>query len=189
VVGVGGGGGKADSDSHGGGGSGLMESLRAQLLDGTYYLKVKVGAGGKEGKGGKDTTVNWEETHLRAQGGEGGEGVKGGAGFSGGGAGGEQYGDGGKNGGNGCCGSSKGEGSGLDLSSIQLDTFSLSPGSKGNRYQTTIGKDGGGGGGVLVDGEAPDYSEFPSLDGQGYGGGGGYGAGCQGVVLMEIKAN
>merc|ERR1711892_204570 len=200
VVAVGGGGGPADSpanapaDGYGGGGSGHVESFQAQLLGGSSYFNLKVGAGGKRGKAGKDTTIDWglQVAYLRAEGGEEGKGVEGGAGFSGGGAGGGQYGDGGSNGSNGCCGSSKGEGSGLDLSSFHpdLDNFALSPGAGGEKFLTAGGTAGGGGGGVLVDGEAPNNGEYSvGYDGEGYGGGGGFGSGIQGFVLMEIRAD
>ena len=120
-----------------------------------------------------------------AKGGQKGEGVSGGAGYSGGGS----DGDGGSDGADGCCGSASGEGSGLDLSSIQLETFALSAGAGGKKFLTAGGKQGGGGGGVLVDGEGPQDNDYGNdYNGQGYGGGGDYLAGYQGVVLMEIKA-
>ena len=118
----------------------------------------------------------------------------GGAGYSGGGQGGKGFGNDGGEGGsdssNGCCGELGGEGSGLDLSSIQQETFSLSPGAGGKKYMTAGGGGGGGGGGVLVDGEGPkdNYDSYKN-NGQGYGGGGGAnGAAGRGVVLMEIRA-
>ena len=67
--------------------------------------------------------------------------------------------------------------SGLDITSIPLQSFTLSPGEGG----------GGGGGGVLVDQSGPRNT---INDGEGYGGGRGWshdaGAG-PGLVLMKIK--
>jgi len=79
-----------------------------------------------------------------------------------------------------------GEGSGLDLSNIQMENFVLSPGAGGMQYEPDWKTEkGGGGGGVLVNGESPMVKES---NGQGYGGGaGGAGArGAKGVVLFEI---
>ena len=131
---VGGGGGAgSDFGGYGGGGSGYVKRQDIQILGaGTDYFRVKVGAGGKRGKNGKDTTIDWGLTapYYTAKGGQKGEGVSGGAGYSGGGS----DGDGGSDGAEGCCGSASGEGSGLDLSSIQLENFALSAGAGGKRF-------------------------------------------------------
>ena len=164
IVAVGGGGGRASS-GYGGGGSGYLIHQRINMV-GDNQFRVKVGAGGKSGKNGKDTTIDWglnpwNEAYFRAQGGESAleppNDTNGGAGYSGGGQGrkgfGNDGGEGGSDSSNGCCGELGGEGSGLDLSSIQQETFSLSPGAGGKKYMTAGGGGGGGGGGVLVDGE------------------------------------
>ena len=68
-----------------------------------------------------------------------GEGVSGGACYSGVGS----DGAGGSDGVEGCCGSASGEGSGLDLSSIQLENFALSAGAGGKKFLTAGGKQAG----------------------------------------------
>ena len=88
-----------------------------------------------------------------------------------------------KGGSNGLDGEGKngGHGSGMDISEFFLDKFMLSPGDGGEPN----GNFGGGGGGILVDNFGPDSSVY---QGQGYGGGGGYGRyGLSGVVLLEVK--
>merc|ERR1712181_72596 len=110
------------------------------------------------------------------------------------GGGGGSNGDGGTDGSYGCCGGESGIGSSFNLSSIQLDTFTLSSGTGGEQFLSVERNVGGGGGGVLVDGEgAQDDSIRPECNGQGYGFGAGassgvfgYGQGGQGVVLMEV---
>jgi len=72
-----------------------------------------------------------------------------------------------------------GKGSGLDISTIALQHFKLTPAAGGDY----CGQYGGGGGGILVDGQGPH-------NGESYGAGGGK---CnnadpaQGIVLIEIK--
>ena len=76
-----------------------------------------------------------------------------------------------------------GKGSGLDLTSIILQQFSLSPGAGGKGDSDY----GGGGGGVLVNGVGPNRTTTGS--GEGYGGGeytGNSGDG-PGIVLIEIN--
>ena len=82
-----------------------------------------------------------------------------------------------------------GKGTGEKLSSFPMDSFILTPGVGGQSY----GADGGGGGGVLVDGTGPE--EWDPTQGQGYGGGGadftsqgnsGAESGLRGVILLEM---
>ena len=74
------------------------------------------------------------------------------------------------------------------ISSIELDNFDLSPGDGGKKFMTADNNAGRGGGGVLVQvGGAQDESSSPESNGEGFGFGGGYREGGQGVVLMEIK--
>ena len=163
-----------------GGSSDVVHQAIQMLGRSSNQFWIKVGSGGKRGKGGKDSTIDWGLTpaYFRAQGGAPGDGAVGGAAANG---------DGGADGSDGCCGSASGIGSGFNLSSIQLDTFVLSPGAGGEKYLTAGGDAGGGGGGVLVDGEGVhDDSMYPEYDGQGYGFGGGFDSGGQGVVLMEV---
>ena len=91
IVAVGGGGGPSGEQLAGGfgaGGSGYVVYQAIQMLGrSSNQFWVKVGSGGKRGKGGKDTTIDWGLTpaYFRAQGGASGDGVVGGAGYSGGG--------------------------------------------------------------------------------------------------------
>ena len=68
----------------------------------------------------------------------------------------------------------------LDAASVNLAQFTLSPGKAGRNKATY----GGGGGGIIVDGEKPERNEF---QGEGFGGGGGGYGGLPGCVLLEVK--
>merc|ERR1712183_1211313 len=112
------------------------------------------------------------------------------SGYSGGGGGGVTGANGGENGGSGpdgtCCGygCKGGPGSDLDISSVPISSFLLTPG-QGGRHGGLHGVYGGGGGGVMVDGTGPHST---ANAGQGYGGGGGNnGEPGPGLVLLEIK--
>ena len=179
VVAVGGGG----SHSYLGGGSGRVASTTMTVS--TSQLVVRVG--GPRQLSSLETSEG--QAIITAQPGEDGFSQDGGAGYSGGGGGGSdssyQGGDGGQDGGDGedgsCNGCPGGTGSDLDLSAIKLTRFSLTPGLGGTKNAHY----GGGGGGVMVDGEGPQYSVH---DGQGYGGGGAHlGTPGSGLVLLEIK--
>merc|ERR1712113_687037 len=108
----------------------------------------------------------------------------GGDGYSGGGAGYPSHGqDGGSNGsdGNDYSSATGGEGSGLDIGTLNTTRFILSPGKAG----TADGNFGGGGGGILVNGEKP--SSGNQHMGEGFGGGGRYhDSGFPGCVLIEV---
>ena len=181
VLAVGGGG----TGYNGGGGSGYVASTSVEVL--TSQLIVKVG--GRLKSSSLETSEG--EIIITAAFGESGGYTafhNGGAGYSGGGGGGSSYsGDGGEDGGNGHGGrGSGGAGSGLDISSIHLQQFSLTPGVRGKEHAPYGDRYGGGGGGVLVDGTGPQET---SGDGQGYGGGGGGYTNNMGsgLVLLEIK--
>ena len=73
-----------------------------------------------------------------------------------------------------------GHGSGLDAASVNLAQFTLSPGKAGRNKDTY----GGGGGGIIVDGEKLERNEF---QGEGFGGGGGGYGGLPGCVLLEVE--
>ena len=98
--------------------------------------------------------------------------------------------DGGTNGSDGEDSSSAtgGKGSGLDIGTLNITRFILSPGKAG----THMGGLGGGGGGILVNGEKPGGGD--SHFGEGFGGGGyryaggsgGSGYGFPGCVLIEV---
>ena len=82
------------------------------------------------------------------------------------------------------------DGLGFDLASINIQSFELRPGAGGEVPEDCCYA--GGGGGVLVDGDGPQYS---AKEGQGYGGGQGgfhfydpWGSAGQGVVLIEINS-
>lgn len=79
-------------------------------------------------------------------------------------------------------------GSGLDLSTISLTNFNLSPGAGGKPELKSGSYSSGGGGGILVDGHGPHGSVYA---GEGYGGGGYFDNSHHGpgLILMEIKKN
>ena len=78
-----------------------------------------------------------------------------------------------------------GNGTGENLSDYYMEHFSLTPGRGGEEYEVAPYQIvGGGGGGVLVNGEGPTIPCAPN-DGQGYGAGG-YCEGLPGVVLIEV---
>jgi len=194
IVAIGGGGsagaGPGIFDDHGGGGSGYIESATISSISDTPFV-VHVGNGTEESR--VDTAAG--ETIVRAQSGESGY-YNGGDGYSGGGAGayrsGYNGGSGGSNGGNGQNTSygDGGKGSGLDISTIALEHFKLTPGEGGGACPCN----GGGGGGVLVDGQGPpDWGSYvPNFynEAQGYGAGGGGSTpfpAKQGIVIIEMK--
>ena len=183
VVAIGGGG---QGGSYGGGGSGYVKSDVIGVSSTEYQASV--------GQYGQDSVLRIKngQNVMTAQAGGNCAGNNGGDGYSGGGGygyGANGYGgNGGSDGSNGCCnsdngGSDGGSGSGLDISTISLKYFMLSPGNGGEHN----GHIGGGGGGVLVDNVGP-YSD--NNQGEGYGGGGGYynGNGLQGMILIETKS-
>ena len=180
VVAIGGGG----SSANGGGGSGYVASRTVPAS--ALLLEVVVGGPGQ----GSTLHTGMGEEVVSAAPGEDGKGYGGeyfgGAGYSGGGGGMDNRADndGGWDGGD-APGEWGGGGSGLDLSSISLAEFTISPGVAGKGALFEDQAFGGGGGGVKVDGEGPhDYE----MDGEGYGGGGsGFANGVPGLVLLEIK--
>ena len=182
-----GGGGRDGGNNFGGAGSGYLEYHSVQLTEDTV-LTAQVGDQGQA----SSVSISGGDT-VTAQPGQDGQGDDGGDGYSGGGANGSSGhgGDGGTDGGNGENGTSGhhgGSGTGEDISVYSFTTWTLAPGDGGVQYANGCG---GGGGGILVDGEGPQSSEYR---GQGYGGGaaGGTGdvsdeAGLQGVILIEIN--
>ena len=118
----------------------------------------------------------------------GGTGGEAGDGYSGGGYAGKHSGGSDGSNGEGGSGDYVGEGTGEDLASYQFDNFDLSPGLGGEYYQDPscwflCNANGGGGGGVLVNGEGP---QDRVNNGQGFGGGGCNGAAHPGAVIIEI---
>ena len=184
VVAVGGGGDHSGGfTSYGAGGSGYVASTSLMPSPLSRFV-VRVGGPGEL----SSLETSEGQTVITAQPGKDGSNYNGGAGYSGGGAGTSNNfypsGDGGEDGGDGddgYAGYPGGRGSGLDISTIQLQQFSLTPGRGG------VHLFGGGGGGIMVDGSGPQASENA---GQGYGGGGAYGGGDNpgpGLVLLEMK--
>ena len=171
---IGGGGAYGSGANYAGGGSGYVEF-------GTFKLKVnetlnlEVGSEGEISSVGRDGQVLLLASagHNSNSNGDGGDG------FSGGGS---RQATGGEDGGDGGSYSSYtgGRGSGLDLGSVNMTKFTLSPG-KGGRVRTSYG---GGGGGVIVNGEKPSGNEY---QGEGFGGGSVYKyGGLPGCVLIEV---
>jgi len=166
-----GGGGSRDV---GGGGSGYVEFgvLRVKANE---TLNLKVGSEGETSSVERDGQVL-----LLATAGHDASGYNGGDGYSGGGS---SSGEGGEDGGDADDnGSSKGgHGSGLDIGSVNMTKFTLSPGKGGSHS----GGAGGGGGGVIVNGEKPESRSERQGEGFGGGDGGNYG-GLPGCVLIEV---
>ena len=159
-------------------------------------LSLDVGGDGNFGGAGSPSSVSvypgGELLGEAAGGGGGGDSeVAGGAGYSGGGGGsitGYPGGAGGWDGGDGehsPFSSDGGAGSGLDLSTIELDHFQLVAGRGGEGEYNRAG--GGGGLLVLQAGvlRGRRLQDSPT-DGEGYGGGSGNGWAAKGVVLLEI---
>merc|ERR1712179_475999 len=76
-----------------------------------------------------------------------------------------------------------GKGSGLDLATLNMTRFVLTPGKAGTGYRTS----GGGGGGVLVNGKKP-YGGISRRNGEGFGGGKG-GRYYDAKVLRRVGAD
>ena len=117
---------------------------------------------------------------------DGGDGYSGGGGY---GFGSSDSCDGGTNGENGNC-SGGGNGTGEDISTYFFDNFNLNPGAGGINTRF-----GGGGGGVLINGDGPMVETSRAgvkwSNGEGYGGGGTYhrygcSVGAPGVIIIEI---
>ena len=129
------------------------------------------------------------EVLLIAAPGQSNDGFNGGNGYSGGGAGTASENivgqDGGFDGGDGGDYNSYGggKGSGLDVQTINMTRFVLTPGKGGSPTQSGYG---GGGGGILVNGGSPNNDN--DYIGQGYGGGSYYDYydGQHGCVLLEV---
>ena len=174
----------------GGGGSGMVVSSTIAVP--ASELVVRVGGPGEL----SSLETSEGQTIITAQPGEDRHPGSGGDGYCGGGGGGNfgtgfSGGDGGQDGGDGHIGVDGyhlgGAGSGLDISSISMEIFSLSPGAAGQGGGGSLLSSGWGGGG----GDGPQETEY---DGQGYGGGGGgayynthLGHPGPGLVLLEIK--
>ena len=183
VVAVGGGG--KTTSGYGGGGSGFIEfaEIRGEKSYSSYSAYI--------GSAGEDTYVTDvanDTTIVRAaKGNAGGLSDAGGSGYSGGGGGDSSPGDGGSDGGygEGSSNSPGGAGSGLDVTAIPVQSFTLSPGDGGSAYSSY----GGGGGGLLIDGGGPG-GPSSSYSGDGFGGGASrYGGtyASPGVIICDFK--
>jgi len=193
-----GGGGDGDAFSGNAGGSGLVIYKEVSIPSGSI-LSIEIGSDGNFGTAGEATMVSdllSGETLILADGGEGGsdDETSGGGGYSGGGGGsitGYPGGDGGSDGADGehsPFSSDGGPGSGLDISELQFEYFTVSPGAGGvGEYNR-----GGGGGGLLVISRMTGMIHGQHrvgqgvTDGQGYGAGSGNGWGEKGLILLEI---
>jgi len=166
--------------SYGGGGSGYPEFGLIQLqANETLDLIV----------GGSQETSSVEKAGqvlLIAAAGQDNDGNNGGDGYSGGGAGyytnhGQDGGSDGSDGGD-YSSNTGGKGSGLDVGTLNMTRFVLTPGKAGTAFSYDFG---GGGGGILVNKEKPSGNQY---QGEGFGGGGygGYHNGLSGCVLIEV---
>ena len=186
------GGGGSSSNQGAGSGSGHVEFQELQFSQ--SYVQFKATVGSAEQHSTLSTISDGSSDVLvQASPGERGEYNDGGDGYSGGGAydhQGEIGADGGSDGGDGedSNGHSGGNGSGLDLQTIPLTHFELSPGMGGGAGVSGSGGYGGGGGGVLIDGVGPSVGRSYS-SGEGYGAGSyGYNTdGYPGVIVLEFK--
>jgi len=172
ILAVGGGGGYGGSYHGGGAGSGYLQYRTIIVNPGTI---VTLDVGDHE----EPSTVAFGNGYtVTAQPGQDSQGDDGGDGYSG-------TCHGGSDGGDGDDGMYVGgSGTGEDISLYVFDAWTLSPGAGGKPYNTV---DGGGGGGVLVDGAGPEADVY---QGQGYGGGlgGGWYSGLQGIILIETTS-
>jgi len=172
------GGGGESYSGNSGGGSGYI-AMGSQLLFSNSSVYVSVGAQNERSLVQVDG-----ETLIAAASGGTGFSSGGGNGYSGGGGGSNYNGAaGGSNGGDGGNSTtvSGGKGSGLDLSTLHMNNFVLTPGKGGEPNE----RYGGGGGGVIVNGIKPGNATH---SGEGFGGGAyGYGSsnGWPGCVLIE----
>ena len=184
VLAIGGGG---SSGFRSGGGSGHPELNLLQLRS-NETLSLTVGPG-------IETMIEKDGVELLIGAkGQNGNDAKGGDGYSGGGAGFDKSNTGKDGGSDGSDGHSSGgilggKGSGLDLTTLNMARFVLTPGKAGTGFKNF----GGGGGGILVNGKRPQDGRN-RYDGEGFGGGRGasknYGyskpIGFPGCVLIEI---
>merc|ERR1712181_9967 len=174
TVAIGGGGGGRDYSSGSGSGYTLRMSLNspeAEIIVGGLDQSSKVEFAGGE-------LVLEALPGKVSQSGSGGAGYSGGGGYEriSGGIGGSDGSDGDSVG-----GTDGGKGSGFDLTLLTLKNFILTPGTGGQ----PIGRSGGGGGGVAVNGKIPRVTgEFAGV---GFGGGSAnFGSGNHGCVIVEI---
>jgi len=177
VLGVGGGG----SDSYAGGGSGHVSVQEVEL---PAQVEVSIKVGDK----GESTGVEVGGVSVLHAGAGNGGGYGGGSGYSGGGATGA---DGGSDGGDGHSHHTSngdtepgGKGSGFDVRSVSMTDFTLSPGFAGDGCYGNFCAYGGGGGGVLVNGESPRSGLTGGATGFGAGGNRDY-YGLPGCVIIE----
>ena len=187
MVGGGGESGGYDFAGGSGAGSGYLKYSSVPLTE-TTTVQIQVGDHGEA------STVTIDGVTLKAAPGADGSSSSsyGGYGFSGG-AGGFCNCQGGSNGGDGE-GELGGQGTGEQLSSFPMDSFILTPGVGGQYFDYGDGdyRVGGGGGGVLINGNGPE--EWDIHQGQGYGGGGSYKdsqgntemIGLRGVILLQM---
>ena len=180
--------------SAGGGGSGYV-AHSVDLLPAAAYVRMIAFAGAQSEDSyvkdvASDSIIVLGEKGMDSPY-SSGNNADGGAGYSGGG--GQVYdppttcsGNGGYDGSDGeGCSSTRagGEGSNLDISTIPLRNFKLSPGQGGEGGGS--GNSGGGGGGVLLDNTGPSREDV--FRGEGYGGGGhASDYGLPGVVLLDF---
>ena len=160
--------------NYGAGGSGYVE-FGVLRVKANQTLNLQVGTAGQTSSIERDGQVL-----LLATAGHKASGNSGGDGYSGGGGaledGGEDGGDAEDHGGP----NKGGHGSGLDIGSVNMTKFTLSPGKAG----VVTGSWGGGGGGIIVNGEKPTGQNH---HGEGFGGGAGFvGEALPGCVLIEV---
>ena len=173
----------------GGGGSGYLAQGRLLVPD-SCEISVTIGRGEQNGMNGGETVVEAGQQRLIAAGGKRGGGGQGG-GWSGGGGSGAEGGRGGNNGGDGHSGTGIGVwlelaergGQGSRVVLPHIPSLTLTPGRPGEPDQMW----GGGGGGVIVNGE-PEWVDQRCGEGYGAGGGGGEEFGASGIVIFYVTS-
>ena len=180
--------------NNGGGGSGYLKYQSLSLQPGVAIINATVGMGAHDWRVSNKSSVSIHESgrpgiiSITAEGGQDGKGDMsfGGDGYSGGGGGDCQGSSGGSNGSDGdaeeC--SNAGHGTREDISEYRFTSWTLTPGAGGDYYSYSSTSCGGGGG-VMINGEGPEATQY---HGRGFGGGGGFYSnhGLQGVILLEI---
>ena len=185
-----GGGGEADGGGGGGGGGSGYIQFYSGTLTADTFISLKVGDSDQS----SSVTINGHSVtaapgHGSYVGGVGADGYSGGGGY------GYDSGcDGGTDGGDGedCDYAHGGRGTGDDVTAYKMENFVLTPGD-GGYYSGSGYRYGGGGGGVLVNGDGPQRDSVNQ--GEGYGAGGGphfvsgvgHYDGFPGVILMEVE--
>ena len=181
-----------------GGGAGYITFTTLSLEPGRTNITASVGTGGASNpKPGLPSTVAFPNIVIVAKSGQGcchsdvdyeyvtstgGNGYSGGGGFG-------NF-TGGSGGTDGQGGSKGGQGTGENIELYKFNSWTLTAGEGGKSRENSNDYRGGGGGGILVNGDGPETSLSGQAEhhGKGFGGGsGGQGGSAKpGIILLEI---